>query len=346
MSLFVCVAAATLAVAPPELKTAETLMAKYKYADAQAQLKKARAAKGLDRASLLRILELQGIAAGQQRQAAPATAAFSELLTLDPGHKLAEEFAPRVMTPFFEAGQAVNEAGALELKAAPVSANAGRLTALNVEVPKDALKLVRTLVFHVSINSPWSARTVPLEGGKASTPVDATEVQWWAELLGENDAQLVVLGSEANPLVATPPAPMVSATAAPPPPPAAEPAVTRRAEGSGGGVRTASFFVMGGAVVAAGVGAFFGVRSSTALSSISGATRDDQGRITGLTEREAATRGAAAATDGLIANILFVSAGVVAAAGIVMFIVGGPETPAKVALAPAFGGLTLSGSFP
>ncbi|MFT3712256.1 MAG: hypothetical protein QM817_31815 [Archangium sp.] len=345
MSLFVCVVAATLAVAPPELKNAEGLMAKYKYAEAQAQLKKARAAKGLDRASLLRILELQGIAAGQQRQAGPATQAFSELLTLDPGHKLAEEFAPRVMTPFFEAGQAVNEAGALELKAAAVSASNGRLTALNVEVPKDALKLVRSLVFHISINAPWSTRTVPLEGGKASTPVDATEVQWWAELLGENDAQLVVLGSESNPLVATPPAPMVSATAPPPLPPSAEPVVTKSAS-SGGAVRTASFFVMGGAVVAAGVGAFFGVRSSTALGSITGATRDDQGRITSLTEREAAARGAQAASDGLIANILFVSAGVVAAAGIVMFIVGGPETPARVTLAPALGGFALSGSFP
>lgn len=238
----------------------------------------------------------------------------------------------------------MNEAGALELKAAAPSAKDGHVVALNVEVPRDALKLVRTVVFHFSMGAVWQSRSVPLQGTTASVATDAPELQWWAELFGENDAQLVVLGSEGAPLTATPPAPMVSATPGPPPAPVAEPMVTKSA--SGGGVRTASFFVLGGAAVAGGVGAFFGVRSSSGFASISGATRDAEGRITGLTEREAQTRGAQAAADGTIANILFVSAGVVAAAGVVMLVVGGPSDDAKVSLAPAPGGLLVTGRFP
>lgn len=342
-----CVAVATVAVAPPDLKTAEALMAKYKYAEAQAALKKARAAKGLDRASLLRILELQGIAAGQQRQAGPATAAFTELLVLDPTHKLGEDFAPRVSTPFLEASSSVAETGALELKQLPPGTRDGRVVALNVEVPKDPLKLTRSLVFHFMLGGAWQTKTATLDAGKASVSTDAgePEVKFWVELFGDNEAQLVVLGSESAPVLATPPAPMVSATPPPPPTPVVEPIVTKAAS-SGGGVRTASYFVLGGAVVAGGVGAFFGIRNSTTLGSITGATRDADGRITGLTEREAQTRGAQAATDGAIANVMFVSAGALAAAGVVMFIVGGPETPAKVSLAPAPGGVLVSGSFP
>lgn len=342
---FSLVLVATLSVAPAELKTAEALMAKYKYAEAQAALKKARAAKGLDRASLLRILELQGIAAGQQRQAGPAKDAFTELLVLDPSHKLGEDFAPRVSTPYLEAASSVAESGALEIKQLQPTAKDGRVVALNVEVPKDPLKQARTLVLHVLISGSWQLRNAPLEGGKASTAVDGTEVQWWAELFGDNEAQLVVLGSESAPLVATPPAPMVSATPPPPPSPVVDP-VIGKSSSSGGGVRTASYFVVGGAAVAAGVGAYFGIKSSSALASINGATRDADGRITGITEREAQTRGVQAAADGTVANVLFVSAGALAAAGVVMFIVGGPETSTKVSLAPSPGGVLVSGSFP
>lgn len=346
MSLsLVCVALATMAVAPAELKNAEALMAKYKYPEAQAALKKARATKGIDRASLLRILELQGIAAGQQRQAEAAKAAFTELLVLDPNHKLGEDFAPRVSTPFLEASSSVAETGSLEIKQLLPTAKDGRVVALNIEVPKDPLKHVRSLVFHFSSANGWQTRPATLDGGKASVSVDGTEVQWWVELFGENEAQLVLLGSESAPLVATPPAPMVSATPPPPPSPGVDP-IVGKSTSSGGGVRTASYFVVGGAAVAAGVGAYFGIRSSTALGSITSATRDADGRITGITEREAQTRGAQAAADGTIANVMFVSAGALAAAGVVMFIVGGPETKTKVSLAPSPGGVMVSGSFP
>src|SRR4051812_3047044 len=112
--VFVLVSVA-LALAPSEnadFKRGNELFAKYKYTEARAAMAKARAAKGLDRATLLRILEVEGVSAAQQRKSAPAEAAFRELIVLDPDHVLEAEYAPRVMTPFFEARQATLEAGA------------------------------------------------------------------------------------------------------------------------------------------------------------------------------------------------------------------------------------------
>jgi hypothetical protein len=332
----------TLGAAPPELVSAEAAMAKYKYAEAVTALKKARSVKGLDRPSLLRILELQGIAAGQQRQSAQAVAAFTQLLTLDPTHKLDGDFAPRVTTPFQEAGQAVNEAGALELKALEPGVSGRRVTALSVAVPKDALKLARSIIFHFDAGAGLKAVPAPLAEGRATISIDAADARWWAEVTGENDAQLVLVGSDAAPLTAAPPAPVAVDTPPPPPPIVEVPAVSKPAAGSP--LRTVSFVVGGLAVAAAGTGAFFGLRSSSALQSISSAQRNGAGQIIGLTEREAVMRGAQAATDGVIANALFIGAGVLAATGVVLFFIGG-DGASSVALTPAPGGLVVSGSF-
>lgn len=329
--------AAVTAAAPGDLTRAEELMTQYKYAEARVALTKARAAKGLDRKSLLRILELQGLAAGQLRQAAPATAAFRELLVLDPARKLDGDFAPRVTTPFMEAGQAVSELGALEFRPGRVDANAGKVTALTVELGRDPLKMARSVVFHVRSGATWKATPSPLSEGKATLAVSDAEVSWWAELLGDNDAQLVLIGSEETPQVASPPAPVAlvpGTTLAPPPPPM----VTAAAPGSP--VRTASYVVLGGAVVAAGVGAVFGIKSSGGYASIQNAERDANGVITGLTESRAAAVGAEAARDGTIANACFIGAGALAVGAVVMWIAGAP-----VAVAPTPGGVVVSGRF-
>jgi hypothetical protein len=331
--------AAVTAAAPVDLQRAEDLMAQYKYAEARTALTKARTAKGLDRASLLRILELQGLAAAQMRQAAPATAAFRELLTLDPGHKLGGDYAPRVMTPFFEAGQAVTEQGALEFRALPAETSPKTVTGLAVEVGKDPLKMARSVVFHVREGGSWRAEPAPLAAGKATLALSSGEVSWWAELLGDNDSQLVLAGSETAPQIASPPAPVVLAPPEPklvPPPP---PMVTAPAPGAP--VRTASYVVLGGAVLAAGAGTIFGIKSSGELSSITKAQRDGSGVITGLTERQAASAGADAARDGTIANVCFIGAGALAVGGALMFFLGAP-----VAVAPGPGGVVVSGRLP
>ncbi len=340
--VLLAVVLATMA-APPELATAETAMSKYKYADALAALKKARVAKGLDRPSLLRILELQGIAAGQQRQSAQAIAAFTELLTLDPTHKLDGDFAPRVTTPFLEAGQTVTEQGALEPKPAPPSIAGRKVAGLTLEIPRDPLKQVRSVVFHFNAGAGWQSQSAVPSGGKATIALDAAEVSWWAELMGDNDAHLVLVGSEQAPIAAAPPPPMVVATPPPPPPPE----VVKPAAAGLPPLRIVSFVAGGLGLAAAGTGLFFGARSSSTLQALTAARaqKDAAGNVIGVTERDALARGTQAASDGTIANALFLTAGALVATGVVLFILGAPAEGAAASLTLTPTGLVFSGSF-
>src|SRR4051812_45956218 len=132
-----------------ELKKGEELFSQYKYPEARAAMAKARLVKGLDRASLLRILEVQGISAAQQRQAAPAQSAFKELLYLAPEHQLDAEYAPRVMTPYFEAKRLVTESGgALELRPSPAQTSRDRVETIGVAV-SDPLAMGKSVRFHL-----------------------------------------------------------------------------------------------------------------------------------------------------------------------------------------------------
>jgi hypothetical protein len=333
---------AVTAAVPVELQRAEELVRQFKYAKALSALEKARSTKRLDRPSLLRILALQGIAAGQLRQTALASTAFRELLSLDPGHTLDADYAPRVMTPFMEAGQAVNEQGSLQFREGKAETTATRVTSLSVELSRDPLKMARAVVFHVREGPAWKAIPVTLRDGKATLTVDAAEVSWWAELMGENEAQLALVGSQATPQMTAPPPPAAVVLAPPPPPPAVlMPASEVAATTSGGSVRTASYFVVGGAAVAAGVGAAFGVLSSAGFSKLQQAQRDEAGVISGLTERQANTIAADAARDGTIANACFIGAGALAVGGALMFFLGAP-----VSVAPTPGGVVVSGRLP
>ncbi len=331
--------AAVLAAPNADLKKAEEQFAQFKYAEARASLAKARAAKGLERPTLLRILELQGIAAGQLRQAAQAEAAFRELLVLDPGHKLEQEYAPRVMTPFMEAGGFATEKGALELRAGPAVSTADSVESVAVEVAKDPLSMARGVRFHVQgPGGAWRTVDAALKDGKATLGTRAPEVRWWAELLGDNEAQLALVGSEAAPQVDRPPAPVAAALPPPvKPPPVDVPAVTSRSSP----LRPVSFAVLGGALVAGGLGGFFGWRSSDAFGQLNRALSASTGTVTGLTERQAYELNASGKQNATIANALFISAGALAVGGVVLWWLGAP-----VELAPAPGGVMVSGSFP
>jgi hypothetical protein len=160
--------------------------------------------------------------------------------------------------------------------------------------------------------------------------------------MGENEAQLALVGSQATPQMTAPPPPAAVVLAPPPPPPAVlMPASEVAATTSGGSVRTASYFVVGGAAVAAGVGAAFGVLSSAGFSKLQQAQRDEAGVISGLTERQANTIAADAARDGTIANACFIGAGALAVGGALMFFLGAP-----VSVAPTPGGVVVSGRLP
>jgi len=317
----------------PELERAEKLFEQFKYAEARAAAARAKVAPGLDRPSLLRVLELQGVAAGQLRQSAAAEAAFRELLVLDSSHQLQAEYAPRVTTPFLSARGWVGANGALEMESEVTLA--GLLIERLVLKVKDPLKLVRRARLHVEENGAWHEEDAALSQGIAQWPVSRAEVRFWVELLGDNGAQLLLLGSPDAPRLEAGPRP-ISLVPPPPPPPVMETAVGRAPSA----VRTASYFVVGAGVIAAGVGVVFGYRSSAAFGQVEGATKDSTGRVTSLTERDATALLSSGRELAIVANALFISAGALGLSGVLMWVLGG-----EVKVTPTPGGLALAGSF-
>ena len=309
-----------LAGAPvSDLQRGAELFDQYKYAEARAAFAKALKAPNLKRGELLDLLEMTGVAAAQQRQVDAAQAAFIELLTLDPDHKLKADYAPRVMTPFLEARRIVGEKGALEASASPVFAP-DRVDSITLSVTKDPLQKVRSVRFHLWVAGAWTTVSAPVAA--AAFDVKQPEAKWWAELLGEKDAQLLLLGTAEEPRVTAAPKPAAPEPVAVAAPLAAVQVEGRPASSSGGGVRTASYGVAAAAVLAAGAGAFFGVRANNDYAQITGAQMNGSG-VLSITEHDANVFESAGRSSALAANSLFIGAGVLAVAAVLMWILGG-----------------------
>jgi hypothetical protein len=309
--------------ASKDLQRGTELFDQFKYAEARSAFTKARAAGNFTRAELLDLLEMTGVAAAQQRQIEAAQNAFTELLTLDPEHKLKNDYAPRVMTPFYEAKRIVGERGALDASAS-AKASVGNVEAITISIAKDPLKQVRSVRFHLKSGEKWTMASAPPQ--TATFPVSGSEVTWWAELVGDKDTQLALLGTadaprtEAAPKpapVATAPAPIIVSEPPPMPPPSVE------AKSGGGGVRAVSYVVLALAVASAGVGGYFGWRSNNDYSQINGASMNSAG-VLSITEHDAYVFAAHGQQSAAIANTLFISAGALALAGVLMWIFGGP----------------------
>jgi hypothetical protein len=325
-------AAGPIPSAGDELARAETLCEQFKYAEARPVLAKARATPGLSREKLLRVLELQGVTAGQLRQSAAAVAAFKELLVLAPDTVLKADYAPRVTTPFLEAKGWVG-AGSAPVASERVSKQT--VTGL-VVVSADKLSLSRTVRFTVA----GKATTVALVEGRALFELPGlSSVSWSAEVLGAHDEVLFEVPVREWHV----PAVQVAAqgiTPPPPPPPSAE--VDRHEPGGPGlgGVRVGSLVVGGVALIAVGVGAALGAQSEAAFSRITSA-QAQQGVITGLTQQQAYALNAQGRSLATGANALFIGAiALVATAGI-LWLVGTPAT--KVTLVPTGSGVALVG---
>lgn len=330
----VCFSLCLLAATPSApLATAEDLVSNLRYADAEKALATARAAPGNTRENLLRILELQGVVAATLGNAPRARGFFQTLLTLDPERKLAGDLPPRVRTPFYEAKGMVSEAKPMLLGA---DADGVRLSA-------DPMSLAKKARFHVREGAgDWTKRDVPLANGVAAHGLGPGNHEWWAELLGDADAVLFSAGSAAAPFVhgaaAAPTVATVepSVVAPPPPPPTVK---------ASGGSRTGPLFwacVAGAGATAIG-GTIAGVLSRSANSSVDNAAKDGNGVVTGLTQKQADALRSGAKTQAIAANVLFGAAGVLAATGVVVFLVSGPS--GSVAVSPAAGGVTVHGSF-
>ncbi|HYH98704.1 MAG TPA: hypothetical protein VD972_22320, partial [Hyalangium sp.] len=137
--------------ANPELSRARQFLEGLRYTEAARALEAARARPGNDRDTLLQILELQGVVAAMLQQPAKARTAFQTLVVLAPDHQLTGDYAPRVVTPFFEAkGWVADQGAALRFEAAPASKTHAHIEAVAVQVKTDFLKLGRGVRFHLN----------------------------------------------------------------------------------------------------------------------------------------------------------------------------------------------------
>jgi hypothetical protein len=317
----------------PDLPRAQQFLEELRYTEAASALDAARARLGNDRATLLQILELQGVVAAMLRQPLKARTAFQTLLSLAPDHQLVGDYAPRVMTPYFEARGWVDEIGALRMEAAPVVKTDTSIERLAVRLASDPLKLARVVRFHLRTDSaPWSQQEAPLEQGTASIPVKGGQVQWWAELLDEHQAVLTTVGSGEAPLteITTRAQALLDALKRGP-----------VVEEGRSPMRTAGYVLLGVAAGSGAAGGFFGLRSRSARTQVEDAPVDERGVTIGLTQREALALDERARSSARLANVLFGVAGVAAVAGGTFWVLG---APVKVSASPA--GVALEGTLP
>ncbi len=321
----------TANAAAPKLSEAKRLIDDLELESALKALDAAEKTEGNDRATLHEIYTLQGIAYGTLGKEAKTRDSFRKLLLIAPEATLPADLPPRVRTPFFEAK---DWAATNALVVKPFAElGEGEVLWVKVVVEKDVLRLARSVRFHFKGSQTVE---VPLTGGKAQAPVGKPTATWWAEVLNERKGVLVELGSARSPRdEGTVVAPIPAGREVESEGPVAVTLAWRRPVGIG---------VLCAGVVAAGVGVVMGVQANEARNKVNSAARDEQGRVTSLTQRDAQALEVSARGQATVANVLFGVGGGLAAAGVVLIILG-PSSEPTLALSPAPGGLLVSGTF-
>jgi hypothetical protein len=304
-----------------------------------------------DRTLLTRIYLLQGICLATVNQEAKALKSFQILLSLAPEARLEGNYPPRVSTAFFEARGWVGQSGALAAEPLEATIDGAQVKAVRVKVQNDPLKLSREVRFHLVIDGRTRVLDVALQQGAASAPVNAEKVSWWAELLGDKKATLTPVIAEVSPrnerakaAVAVAPAPEPKPAPVASAAPAAKPQVEASKAPDASGRRAAGLLLAGLGLAVAGAGIGLGVSSAADIARFESAERDADGKIVGMTQREAQALDADQRTKAAVGNVLIIGGGVLAAAGVVIFaasFAGG----STVAVAPAGGGVAISGTF-
>lgn len=344
--LVLSVALPSLAEAPPA-----ALLAARKHLDdleLPAALKALDAVERLEgnsRSTVLEALLLRGVVHGTMGKAPKARDAFRTLLLLDPGASLPADVPPRVRAPFQEAQTWALAQGPTVATGEEVLGEE-EVLAVRITVAKDVQRLARAARFHLSLDGVWRTVEAPLIGGQAEVPVTRSRLSWWAEVLGERSATLLLAGSlEAPRTVAVEPRPAAGAVAAAPSPAADPPEVsTAPAALAHTWRRPTGFALLGAGALGAGLGAWLGSESAAGFARVASATRDLDGRVTGLTQVEAASLEATARGQATAANVLFGVGGALGVAGLVLAILG-PVPEAPVVLVPAPGGAAVVGAF-
>lgn len=262
----------------------------------------------LSREEVVHALTLRALCLASVKRDDEARVAFRQLLALEPGWKLPDQFGPRVRTLVLEAKDAVVRGGPLTL-----SVEAGA-----VLISGDAFGLAQSVAMSwrgaggtKSVKAPVASRIdAPWSAGE---PVDV-----WLTLLGPGDSVLIEWGTAAAPRHLGPARP--APTAAPL-----------------SGVAVAAIIAAGVGVAALGGGVFALAQADQPRAALATATRDADGRITSLTQREAFLLDTRANTAWQAAGVLLVTGGVALATGLTLFLIG----PLRVSAGPSQASLLI-----
>lgn len=360
--VFLLLALPTLAFG--QVEKAEKALRELEYPEALKALEVARKQTNNDRATTLRILEMQGIVLATMGKEAQALKAFQTLFSLVPDFKLSGNHPPRVTTVFYEARGWLDQNQPVTARQLPAQTGNGVVTQLQVELANDPLKLVKEVRFGVIVDGKTTETDVPVTGQMITLPANVQRLSWFAVLLGEKKAHLKELSSATSPRIeAAAPLPVAVKPKEEPKPeikpqpkvepvpeakPEPKPEITEWTEppppaAPMSGKRVASFALLGGGVVAAAVGVAFGVVSNSTKAKVTGAETDSTGRVTGITQKDALALDAQQRTEATVANVFMISGAALAAGGVTLLILSFGDT--QVALAPAAGGVSVAGSF-
>ncbi|MBS2030468.1 MAG: hypothetical protein JST54_21375 [Deltaproteobacteria bacterium] len=326
--LFTCVALLAAAAAPPApLDQARSEMAALRYDKAETALRAGLSADGNDRATLLALLSLTGEVKAIVGKADESTAAFKELLYLAPDTAPSASWSPKVSSRFTEAKAWLAAAAPLSVEPAdPISAN-GQVQAVVLEVHDAALKLATQV--RLNVNGTPTTVAVPADGKIVAPITPATEVKYWAELLGPAGATLLALGAPTAPLMAkaAPGVPLsLKADAAP-------------ADHSA--LRPYSYAVAGAGVALLAGSTSFALGASSDRSKLANAAKDANGRVTGLSQQDAFSLYSEGNSRASTAVFLGATGAAVLAAGVGLWIYSRP-----VAVVPTPSGVAVAGRFP
>lgn len=338
------------------VQAARQLVASGKFKEALAEADALGKQPGNDRATVVAVYELSGLAHGGLKQTPKAKLAFEKLLTLEPSFKLKGKVPPKAAAAFRDAKKWVAQrGGGIKAEQLTPEIKEGKVSGLYVSVEGDLLTLLKTARVHMRLDAAaWTVKDVPVQP-TTTAEAGGKVVKWWVEFLGEHDAVLLKLGSQDEPFVDAVPgavvpkpvstakkdepkkdatkktevakadAPVAETKPALVPEVKSEPVPDLKAKSpKGSGPRVLPWALMGAGVVSAGVGTYFGVASSGARTQIATAATDpDNGLVTGITRAQAVELQQKAQTDAVVANTLIgVGAGLVVG-GVVAWLVGG-----------------------
>lgn len=269
------------------------------------------------RDQVISLFSTRALALAMVKREGDASVAFKQLFVVAPEWQLPEQYGPRVRTLVLEAKDFAQRAGVLSL----------RFEKGAVRATRDALALGTVVELTWRAGGAASKTvTFPItEQAPTPWPADA-RVEAWGRVIGLNGSTLATWGSAEAPNRFEPPPPVSVVKPVTP-------------GGDSGGIKP--MFVAGLASAAVGVGCLvaggvFTARASEPGRVLASATRDADGRITSITQRDAFALEAQAKQSATIGTALLVVGGVAAAAGAGLVIFG------RASATPAPGGVSLT----